>query len=61
MEDKFGYLMKQEFEEDFLEQIRDLMKENPNMSFTPMELHDRVVLTWGGKHSKDISDVAKMR
>ncbi len=56
MEDKFGTLMKQEFEEDFLEQIRDMRKERPHMSLTPMELHDRVVMTWGGKHENDTND-----
>ena len=58
MEDKFGYLMEEEFEEDFLEQIRELVAERKRnhkykVGLSPWDLHNRVTLTWGGKHEKD--------
>lgn len=61
MEDKFGYLMKQEFEEDFLEQVRDLMrKEKSYKDPSPLQLHTQVVMTWGGNHERD-TEIKKIR
>lgn len=61
MEDKFGYLMKQEFEEHFIEEIRESLKsEKKKAEMTVFELHDKIVMTWGGYHSANDSDICKI-
>ena len=57
MEDRFGYLMKQEFEEDFLEHIREAMKSR--QMITVGQLHDRIVRSWGGTSDEDIDKIAE--